>query len=493
MEEYVSKLQKKSRNDISISSLGLNDYPHDSTKFYPYGYTETGCEESVVESGMPEITIRFAAPHQNEYLVIQSFDGSRTGFFTLYTSEEDEPFALMIGKLENGLIEGYCEIYRPDEGKIFEGDWARGQRDGTCIEYDFGNVSFQGSYHNDKRNGYGWEYHNNELQREGIWLDGEYQMTYYITKQVNFSSTGLGMTINRKGDDMIVITSPWEENKANGFGYAYSMNKDEIIQSYLYLHGDGVDNTDGETLPTYFTEGTLQLAGGYTWTGSIARNAANGKGILRSPQGVVLYEGKMLDNARYGKGKSYYPNGKVEYDGMWAFDRRMGNGVEFDEFGTIKQDGVFIDDVFAYPTLTLTAQQENLVTHVLLREFIIGDHLLNDVVDIDFTQYALLTKLVVGEHSLKELSELNVKGLQCLQTIEIGRHSFTQCVCVLSPINLNEEQKKAGYMGRTISQNETRIRAEMKRMVISGCPVLEKVVLQQGACSDFYGCIVEGM
>ena len=425
-------------------------------------------------------------------MVIQSYDGDRTGNFVLYTEDTEGPFALMVGNMNNGLVEGFCEIFAINEGKIFEGEWENGKRNGSCVEYEFGNVSFQGAYRNDLRNGYGWEYHNNELQREGMWVNGEYQITYCITNQVNFSSTGLGMTITRKGDDLMVITTPWEDNKANGFGYAYSMKQKEVVQSYLYLLGDGVENTDGHSLPTSFTQGIIQLEGGYVWEGSISRNCANGLGVLRSPEGSILYEGRMLDNMRYGLGKSFFPNGKVEYDGMWAFNRKMGNGAEYDEFGNVKNSGVFIDNRFAYPKLHLTSNQEDLVTHMLLREFVIGDNLLNDVVEIDFTEYALLEKLVIGNNSLKELSQFSVKGLQCLQLIDIGRHSLTQCVCVLSPINLTEEQKKMGYIGRTITQNETRIRAEMKKMTISGCPLLERVTLKQGACSDFFECVIEG-
>lgn len=38
-----------------------------------------------------------------------------------------------------------AEIFDPYKGKIFEGTWEDGKRCGTCIEYEFGNVSFQGA------------------------------------------------------------------------------------------------------------------------------------------------------------------------------------------------------------------------------------------------------------------------------------------------------------------------------------------------------------
>ena len=431
--------------------------------------------------------IHFKSPHQKEYLVIQSLDGKRTGHFTLYIEGDEEPFALMIGEFVNGRIEGYCEVYDEEKGKVFEGTWVDGKRCGTCIECDFGNVSFQGAYRNDKRNGYGWEYHNNELQREGIWVDGVYQTTYFITKQVNFSNSGLGMTITRKDNDLQIITCPWEENRPNGKAYAYSVQQNKVTKSLLYLHGDAIEDID-DNLPTSFSTGTLVFPSNCYWKGSIANGEACGEGSLFSPDGQLLYKGTMFRNMRYGTGQSYV-NGQLEYDGMWSFDVRMGNGTSF-VHGKPHEQGVFIDDMFAYPTLDLQTRRDPLLTHVLLRVFRIGDHLLNDIVEIDFTQLALLEELAIGDESLKELNELNVTGLQCLRSLQVGRNALTQCITLLSPANLAKDKKE--LVGRTISNNEQRIRAEMKRFVVARCPALQSIVLKQGACSDFYACVIEG-
>ena len=191
---------------------------------------------------------------------------------------------------------------------------------------------------------------------------------------------------------------------------------------------------------------------------------------------------------RYGTGQSYV-NGQLEYDGMWSFDVRMGNGTSF-VHGKPHEQGVFIDDMFAYPTLDLQTRRDPLLTHVLLRVFRIGDHLLNDIVEIDFTQLALLEELAIGDESLKELNELNVTGLQCLRSLQVGRNALTQCITLLSPANLAKDKKE--LVGRTISNNEQRIRAEMKRFVVARCPALQSIVLKQGACSDFYACVIEG-
>lgn len=433
------------------------------------------------------MVVRFGAPHENEYLSIQTLTGDRTGHFILFTEGDEEPFALMVGELANGKVDGFCEVFDQEKGKVFEGTWVDGKRCGTCIEYEFGNVSFQGAYRNDKRNGYGWEYHNNELQREGIWKDGVYQTTYYITKQINFVSTGLGMTVIRQNGDLIVITSPWEDNKANGKAYAFNMTTNEVVYSLLYIHGDAID--DVENIPTSTNLGTVTFPNGLVWEGLVANGQAHGKGILKSGS-TVIYEGSMFKNMRYGLGKSYYSNGNVEYEGMWGYDKRMGDGQSFDENGNVKNRGVFIDDVYAFPTLILNTNEEFLLTHVLLRVIRIGDNLLNDVVEINFSDYSLLEELTIGENSLKELSELNLKGLSCLRSIEIGRNSLTQCITFLNPTNLPPGKKD--LVGRTISNNEQRIRAEMKSFTVSRCQSLESIVLKQGACSDFYSCIIDG-
>ena len=91
---------------------------------------------------------------------------------------------------------------------------------------------------------------------------------------------------------------------------------------------------------------------------------------------------------------------------------------------------------------------------------------------------------------MKELSELSLKELLCLRSVEIGRNSLTQCITFLNPANLPSDKKD--LVGRTISNNEQRIRAEMKSFTISHCGSLESIILRQGACSDFYSCIIEG-
>lgn len=125
-----------------------------------------------------------------------------------------------------------------------------------------------------------------------------------------------------------------------------------------------------------------------------------------------------------------------------------------------------------------------------MRVIHIGDNLLNDIVEINFNDYSLLEELTIGENSLKELSELSLKELLCLRSVEIGRNSLTQCITFLNPANLPSDKKD--LVGRTISNNEQRIRAEMKSFTISHCGSLESIILRQGACSDFYSCIIEG-
>ena len=77
-------------------------------------------------------------------------NGERYGPFELRLERDDESILLMTGNMVKGVINGFGEIYDPDKGKIFEGTWENGVRCGTCIEFDYNSVSFQGVYHNDK-------------------------------------------------------------------------------------------------------------------------------------------------------------------------------------------------------------------------------------------------------------------------------------------------------------------------------------------------------
>lgn len=414
-------------------------------------------------------------------------NGERDGPFELRLERDDESILLMTGNMVKGVLNGFGEIYDPDKGKIFEGTWENGVRCGTCIEFDYNSVSFQGAYHNDKRNGYGWEYHDNELQREGEWFNGEYQEAFVLTMQENFVNSGLGMILSHNKDDILITTVGWKDGKANGDGWTYSKKEKRIIQKRLYLHGDEIDRSLIHTSPSI---GDITFTDGSTWHGDIENGVAMGNGELIDSNKQVMYSGQMFYNMRFGQGISY-KNGKKEYEGDWSCNKRMGDGKEYLPDGTISKEGVWIADRFCEPTFDIVNEPPIILSHYLIRTFHIGDNLLNDIVSINFSLFSLLEDLAIGKNSLKELEEMEINSLNRLRKVSIGSDSLTLCIKWQSPSTLPPAYRQQQYQGKTISMNESRIKSEMKKLSFMNCNALESITLGDNTCSDFYSILFE--
>ncbi|MCL2378337.1 MAG: TIR domain-containing protein [Defluviitaleaceae bacterium] len=80
---------------------------------------------------------------------------------------------------------------------------------------------------------------------------------------------------------------------------------------------------------------------GRVYVGDFLNNRAQGKGILKYPNGAV-YEGDFINNRQHGKGIITYPNGKV-YEGDFLNNRAQGKGILKYSNGTV-YEGDFIDN-----------------------------------------------------------------------------------------------------------------------------------------------------
>ena len=224
--------------------------------------------------------VYFLPPHEKEVLQIYNYgEGDLEEFSLVEEQENGESFVLMTGEMMDGVLEGYCQIFEPDKGLVFEGNWSNNMRCGTCVEYDYECVSFQGNYRNDKRNGYGWEYDQDELQREGVWIDGVYQQAYRIVWEENFVGVGLGMHITLTDNDTHITTVRWEDGKCNGRALTYSKNENRVIQERVYMHGDDIDVVPISQPAA--RRGVLKFPNGSTWEGDISLDAACGEALPR--------------------------------------------------------------------------------------------------------------------------------------------------------------------------------------------------------------------
>lgn len=312
---------------------------------------------------------------------------------------------------------------------------------------------------------------------------------YSLALQDSFVNNGLGMIISYDKDDLLITTVDYRDGRPNGDAYSYNKREQRITQKRLYLHGDEIDRTMFHSSPIV---GDLVLGDGSRWHGEVENGVTMGRGELVDGQGNIVFVGQMFFNKRYGYGISY-KEGVKEYDGDWAMNVRMGNGCEFDSNGQLVRKGVWINNHFCEPTLEIMIEPTLLTSHLFIETFHIGDNVLNDIMEIDFSIYVLLQDLRIGKSSLKELLEMNLNSLNLLKHVEIGDNSMTLCIKWQSPSTLPPALRQQDLQGKTISMNENRIKKEMKKFAVMNCAKLETIKLGDNTCSDYYSIFIESV
>ena len=140
---------------------------------------------------------------------------------------------------------------------------------------------------------------------------------------VDGKSVGKGRLVSKNGD---YYEGSVLENVASGLGVSENnvMRYEGEFQNNL-PHGQGTEILfDGRSrfVGTFF-EGN-KVAGVMTWgenaeyvyEGRFANNTFNGRGVMRSPEGV--YYGDFVDGHKHGVGEMHNLEGAVMYRGNWA-------------------------------------------------------------------------------------------------------------------------------------------------------------------------------
>ena len=171
-----------------------------------------------------------------------------------------------------------------------------------------------GEYQNNKREGIGKLYIENQIQYEGYWKND---------KKEGFGILHLNNIIKYEGE--------WKDDKKNGYGILTCEYPGKFTQY------------KGEFKNDFFNGYGKLESRQLKYEGSWKNNELNGFGIVTTYQGLK-YIGELKDSKKTGYGEIYYPNGS-SYKGQWKNELREGYGVLYDS-NRLLYKGEWKNDLF---------------------------------------------------------------------------------------------------------------------------------------------------
>lgn len=227
--------------------------------------------------------------------------------------------------LDNNKILNNYKFYDSETSKlIYEGRYLNNKKSGYGIEYHKnGNELYKGDFMENKKSGNGTIFdENNKKLYSGNWLDDEMNdqgTLYYNSGTVQFS--GIFLVGKKNG-----FGTSFDENGNKNYEGNWSMDKMMGLGKKFYSFG-------GLHMEGHFGDGIFN-------------------GLIYNQNGIKTYEGKMIYKTemeiyvKQGKGDLYYDNSVKEYSGQWSFNKFDGSGTLFYRNGNVKYSGQFRNDKF---------------------------------------------------------------------------------------------------------------------------------------------------
>lgn len=211
---------------------------------------------------------------------IESYQGYYKHFKKLLGRYMSKGFVCYEGELKNDKRCGYGIEYHTD-GSRYEGEWKDNKRNGYGIFFWNDNTRYEGQYKDNERNGFGIFYWNDGRVYQGEWK--------------NFKRDGYGIYFSKNGTR---YEGEWKNDIRDGFGIMYKID-------------------------------------GRHFVGEWKDNQRNGYGIYFWNNGE-RYEGEYKDDKRHGIGTEYYIDGR-RYEGEYRDNNRDRTGTFFNHTGTISE------------------------------------------------------------------------------------------------------------------------------------------------------------
>ena len=198
-------------------------------------------------------------------------------------------------------------------GDYYNGEFSEGKKDGNgSIVYKNG-TRYEGSFKNDRHNGYG----------KLIQLDGEIFKGEWKNGKIN----GNGIRLHSNGDKYI---GSYVNNIRNGQGHYIFINGDSYNGNWVNGKANGI--------------GTFKFRNGNIYEGEFKDNIILGKGILTMQNGDV-YIGLFTNGFINGKG-TFISNKGEKYVGNFEGNKKNGEGKLFDKNGNLIKEGIWKKDIF---------------------------------------------------------------------------------------------------------------------------------------------------
>lgn len=242
---------------------------------------------------------------------------------------------------KRGFIVERLKINRKDNLGRKQGRW--------YVFYPNGNVKQEGTYLDDKKEGYLKDYAEN-----GDLLS----VSKYVNdlKQTDAEEvTKLDVQNEYWPDGKIKVSATYRNGVAEGVRREFS-EEGQIVKSFIYnngnVTGEGIIKEDGVKdghWKEYYADGHLRAEGDYK------DDRKTGGWKYYYPDGKLEQEGKYTASGKYtGKWKWYFPSGALMLEEEYAGGQKDGMHIEYDTTGKTVEEGEFVKDLEDGPWFSIS-------------------------------------------------------------------------------------------------------------------------------------------
>ena len=241
------------------------------------------------------------------------------------------------GEFFNDKFDGIGKYYYEND-EYYIGQFKNGLKNGKGIEYyPNGNIKYDGEFVDDKFEGDGKYIYKNGESYSGKFKNGFLHgkgIYYYENGKICYEGDFINDKYEGNGRYNFIngeyYIGQWKNDKKNGKGKYYYKNGD------ICYEGDFIDDKFEGNGKYYYDNGEYYI-------GEFKNGLKNGKGILYYKNGNVKYKGIFINNKFEGKGKYNYENSEY-YIGEWKNDLNQGKDIVYFKNGNIKYEGYDIDN-----------------------------------------------------------------------------------------------------------------------------------------------------
>ena len=241
------------------------------------------------------------------------------------------------GEIFNDKFEGKGKYYYEND-EYYIGLFKNGLKNGEGIEYyQNGNIKYEGEFVDDKFEGKGKYIFKNGESYKGDFKNGLFHgkgIYYYKDGNIRYAGDFIDDKFEGNG----------KYNYENGEYYIGQWKNDKKNSKGKYYYKDNSVCYEGDFIDDKFEgNGKYYYENGEYYIGQFKNDLRNGKGTIYYKNGNVKYDGNFINNKFEGNGTYYYEDGEY-YIGQWKNDFKHGKGTIYYKEGNIKYEGDFVGD-----------------------------------------------------------------------------------------------------------------------------------------------------